>query len=383
VSRLVRVDLFRADLPFRKAFRHSAASRSSSASVFVRCVADTGEVGFGETLPRDYVTGETRASVLGLLEERIMPRLLGMEFSGLGQVIEFLRRCDGKAPPAWVPADVPQCSAWCAVDIALLDTFSRVFRQRVSLGGGPSVPRSLRYSPVLSAEGGADLTSTLWKIRLGGIRQVKLKIGQEFDESCRRARRILGGGCDLRVDVNMGWPADRAMANIARLGAHGIRTVEQPVPTAELATLSRLTRESGATIIIDEGLHSRESLDALIAARACNGANIRISKCGGLVAAVARCREALAAGLLLQVGSLTGESSLLSAAHLALAAEVEGITYAESCFGLHLLREDVAAPVLQFGIMGRPPRRPPGPGFGVIIDERRLARHATHVRTVQ
>ena len=115
----------------------------------------------------------------------------------------------------------------------------------------------------------------------------------------------------------------------------------------------------------------------LIERRACTAVNARISKCGGLVATLARCREARAAGLDVQIGCQVGESSLLSSAHLLLSQAVGRVRWAEGCFGLHLLREDPAAPRLQFGYGGRPPRRPPGPGLGVTLDEKILGRHAT------
>jgi L-alanine-DL-glutamate epimerase-like enolase superfamily enzyme len=127
-------------------------------------------------------------------------------------------------------------------------------------------------------------------------------------------------------------------------------------------------------------LSDRESLQAFISQRACTGANVRISKCGGLIGAYARCREALDAGLMLQVGCQVGESSLLSAAHLtllsALAPMTPGVRYAEGCFGRHLLREDPVSPLVQFGYGGRPPRRPAGTGLGVQVDQAMLERWA-------
>jgi L-Ala-D/L-Glu epimerase len=91
-------------------------------------------------------------------------------------------------------------------------------------------------------------------------------------------------------------------------------------------------------------------------------------------------RSSLDAGLLLQVGCQVGESSLLSAAHLALLSALAplrpGVRYAEGCFGRHLLREDPASPLVQFGYGGRPPPRPPGAGLGVQLDQTMLVRWA-------
>ena len=124
--------------------------------------------------------------------------------------------------------------------------------------------------------------------------------------------------------------------------------------------------------MVDESLNDAESLDNLIAQRACTAVNVRISKCGGLIAAYNRCRRALDAGLTLQVGCQVGETSLLSAAQIILAAAVREVTHAEGCFGLHLLREDPVRPLMQFGYGGRPPAFPQGPGLGVAVDESML-----------
>ena len=90
-----------------------------------------------------------------------------------------------------------------------------------------------------------------------------------------------------------------------------------------------------------------------------------------------------ATGLTVQVGCQVGESSLLSAAHLILVSGVRQVTYAEGCFGAHLLREDPAQPMLQFGYGGRPPQLVDGPGLGVQIDESVLSRWTGQRAVVQ
>ena len=95
-----------------------------------------------------------------------------------------------------------------------------------------------------------------------------------------------------------------------------------------------------------------------------------------MIATLARCREARAAGLWIQVGCQVGESSLLSAAHLRLCAEFREMRHAEGCFGKLLLAEDPAKPLLQMRRGGRPPLLPPAPGMGVTVDRDLLARHS-------
>jgi len=92
------------------------------------------------------------------------------------------------------------------------------------------------------------------------------------------------------------------------------------------------------------------------------------------MAALNRCMRAAEEGLAIQVGSQVGESSLLSAANLALILSMPNVRYAEGCFGLHLLKEDPGQPLMQFGFGGRFPKIPEGYGIGVNIDESILKR---------
>jgi muconate cycloisomerase len=385
MATLSEFELFAVDLPFRTAFRHAAAARRVSESVFVRARLDTGVEGWGESLPRSYVSGESREVAFALLQDAILPAMLGQEFPSFADVVSFLEKCDGKAPSALVSPDVAQSSAWCSVDLALLDAFGRAFSEAAwvrapGAGATPPDPQAgQRYSGVVSAEHGWRFVLSLLKTRAFGFPHVKLKLQREGTvRSARMARRILGRRVDLRCDANMAWDVEQALSFIEMLRPLEITSFEQPIAANDLDGLARLVRESSAQIVVDEGFTDRDSLLRLIRRRACTGVNVRISKCGGLVAASARSREALDAGLMVQLGCQVGESSLLSAAHVillsALAPQRPGVRYAEGCFGRHLLRTDPASPIVQFGYGGRPPARRAGPGLGVRVDVAALDR---------
>jgi L-Ala-D/L-Glu epimerase len=385
MATVTALDLFAVDLPFRVAFRHAAATRNSSESLFLRARLDTGVEGWGECLPRAYVSGESREDAFTMLRDVILPRLLGTTFESLADVTSFLQKCDGKAPTEWVRSDVPQTSAWCSVDLALIDAFGRQDGKPAYLGLAgvetltPQKSSDYRFSGVVSADHGWRYRLSLLKLRGFRFPHIKLKVEPDGAfEAARIARRVLGRRVDLRIDANMAWDADQALANIAKLRTVGIESFEQPIAADNLDGLARLVRESAAGIVVDEGFTDRESLQTLLRHRACTGANVRISKCGGLVAALARCQEALDADLMLQVGCQVGESSLLSAAQLSLLSLLgplqPRVRYIEGCFGRHLLREDPVSPLVQFRYGGRPPRQVTGPGLGVQVDEAALRR---------
>ena len=373
-----KFEVMSVDLPFRLTFKHAAAARKASSSVFIRCTTESGAVGYGESLPREYVTGESQESTHGLLRDEILPRLVGETFADFGQVRQYLSHCDGKTPADWGLGEAPQTAAWCAVDLALLDAFGHHFRETVLARDSAQPSPDYRYSAVISAAGGWTLYKTLLKLRLFGIRQVKVKLGGGIDlDAIRTIGRALGRKSDVRIDLNMLWDKDEALRSMPDYDKAGVRSFEQPLPPDQLDGLAELVEKTGLYVMADESLNDAESLEKLIDTQACNAANVRVSKCGGLMAAINRCRKALDAGMMLQVGCQVGESSLLSAAQLALMCEVDGICYLEGCFGTHLLEEDPVSPMLQFGHGGKPPPVPSGHGLGVTMNHEYLMQCTT------
>ncbi|HEY8961447.1 MAG TPA: enolase C-terminal domain-like protein [Luteolibacter sp.] len=376
MPRIVAFAVHAVDLPFRVKFEHAAASRRHSESLFVELRLDDGTTGWGESLPRVYVTGESRDSACESLAGTILPRLLGRAFESFEEVVAFLTDSDGLAPAEWVPRDPPQPAAWCAVDLALLAAFGKRFGRTPF--GEVSLPPDLRYSGVLSSGTGWKHRLQPLLYRLLGFRSVKIKTGPDTPvDAIKRVRRLAGRNVQLRVDANMSWTVGQARRCMPEFARAGISSFEQPLAADDLEGAARLIRETGLEVMADESLHTGESLRRLIEAKACTAINARISKCGGLIATLARCREARNAGLWVQLGCQVGESSLLSAAHLHLSAAFPKAVYREGCFGTFLLAEDPARPELRFGRGGRPPHLPATTGLGVEIDAGLLARHRT------
>src|SRR5713226_4517711 len=105
-------------IPLRRTIRHASHSRDSTENVVVRCVLEDGTEGFGEGVPREYVTGETIDQAMALLgRSDLAPHLEDCrDFRQAVAVAERLRL----AP---VPGDDRHCqgnAARCALELALL-----------------------------------------------------------------------------------------------------------------------------------------------------------------------------------------------------------------------------------------------------------------------
>jgi L-alanine-DL-glutamate epimerase-like enolase superfamily enzyme len=100
--------------------------------------------------------------------------------------------------------------------------------------------------------------------------------------------------------------------------------------------------------------------------------NVRISKMGGLVRALALTERTMREGLRIVVGAHVGETSLLTRAALTVAHAARDILVAqEGAFGTHLLERDVVEPPIMFaagGVLNAAtlPRRSGGLGLGAL-----------------
>src|SRR5947209_1601116 len=78
-GRLMRVrelTAWQVRIPLTKPIQHASHTRSETDNLVVRCVLADGTEGFGEAVPREYVTGETVGSTLALLQRSHLPAQL-------------------------------------------------------------------------------------------------------------------------------------------------------------------------------------------------------------------------------------------------------------------------------------------------------------------
>src|SRR5215475_11665616 len=65
---IVALTAYHVRIPLRRRIRHASHTRTETDNLLVRCVLEDGSTGYGEGVPRDYVTGETIDSSLDLLK---------------------------------------------------------------------------------------------------------------------------------------------------------------------------------------------------------------------------------------------------------------------------------------------------------------------------
>src|SRR6185312_3234319 len=122
---IVELEAAHVRIPLKRKVTHASHSRTETDNIVVRCVLSDGSVGFGEGVPRDYVTGETIDFSIDLLKRSDLGNQLPPCHDFL-QVVQAAERF--KLLP--VPGDdrmIQGNAARCAVELAVLDAFGRAF----------------------------------------------------------------------------------------------------------------------------------------------------------------------------------------------------------------------------------------------------------------
>jgi L-alanine-DL-glutamate epimerase-like enolase superfamily enzyme len=186
-------------------------------------------------------------------------------------------------------------------------------------------------------------------------------------------REAVGPNVRIKIDVNGGWrTAGTAIGAAKGVARYYPEYLEQPVDRRDLEGLAEVRRLSGVPIMADEAvLDARDALGA-VRLRACDLINIKLMKCGGLLAALTLDAVAETAGVGCQVGTMV-ESSVASAAGLHLALALHNAATVEMG-GPIMLEEDVGR--LRDNYERDRVTVPDGPGLGVEPDETVLRRYA-------
>ncbi|MBW1710739.1 MAG: hypothetical protein JRF41_12875 [Deltaproteobacteria bacterium] len=352
--------------PFTLPVEHSLARNVATENLIIKLDTADGLSGYGEGVPRVYVTGETTSGSLDSLKSTFLPLVLNQEIDPRN-VLDFLAsNAPSRKIDRW-PA------AACAVEIALMDLAGKILDQPLSTMLGGRLNDELTYSAVVTISKPAALEKVISLIQAVGTPEIKVKVGHDDDLGLvAMVRRAFGRDIDLRVDVNGAWATEEAIEKIEILQQFDISAVEQPVAKNNFSGLAQVNQKVKTLILADESLCTLDDAQALIKARAVGGFNLRLSKCGGPARTLKILELAREAGLVCQLGCQVGELGILSAAGLHFAAAQPGLIHLEGCLTRFFLPRDIIEEDLTPGLGGAAAPLP-GPGLGVSVLDSILA----------
>ena len=258
------------DIPMRSPYRSAQRITTTARNVLVTVTLDSGIVGYGESAPAAYVTGETQESVIAAING-----VANRQLSGDSQ--EFL---DSVRPNL-----VATPGALSALVMAVLDAEAQTRGIPLfSLLGAPADAATTRATdlslPILSPSDAGIRAADAAK---AGFRAIKIKVGSgDIREDVARVQAVAQSAPDatIRLDGNQGFTADEAVRFVDSLSAliPRIEMFEQPTKAKDDSAMAFVAQRVACTVFADESVHSPADARRLVEAGICGGVVLKLAK---------------------------------------------------------------------------------------------------------
>lgn len=361
--RIARAETIPYALPFRVPYATARGTLERREAVLLRLRTDSGVEGLGEGVPLTLRGGAGVSAVRSHIEAAAA-RLEGLDLGGgetrpldvaIATLLELTR-------PRRMPAP-----AVAALEMALFDLAAKLEGEPLwrTLGAERAAPVRCNATLIAGAPAAVAADAVAWGAE--GFTTFKLKLGAGHEDVATVAavREAVGAEARLRVDVNGAWRPRDAIELLRELERLDIELCEQPVEG--LRALSRVARQTAIPIAGDEAIASEADAHRAVQRRACDMATAKLSKVGGIGAAVT------IAGVLPTYlsSALDGPVGIAAAAHCA--QLLPPVPHAHGLATQRLFETSVAASgcELRAGEL----HLPAGPGLGVALDPEALERH--------
>ena len=224
----LKAKLYELEIPFNEAFTHSTKARVASDAIVMRIEAEDGSVGYGEGLPRPYVTGESVDFVLDHIPNVLWPKIKGHSFSEIASQAD-LAQFDLAMGEAQANDIIAPNAARCTCEVALIDCALR--GQNQSLGSFfPPQGEEVQYSGVIAANSPEKAAKHAKKMTMIGLGHLKVKIALGNDLArIQSVADVVGPDTPIRLDANAAWELDEAIEQIASLEQFNVEAIEAPI----------------------------------------------------------------------------------------------------------------------------------------------------------
>lgn len=360
--RIERAEVIPYALGFREPYVTARGVLERRELILFRLTTDGGVVGLGETTSLSLRGGRPLAEIAAELE------LVGHSMLAVGPGQGFSAMLADLEERAWLP------ETRNAYVLALTDIVARTRGEQAWWHGRQAVP----CNATLSAGVPADVASEAERWAAAGFATFKLKMGREDDvEQVEAVRTALGGAARIRVDANGAWDAATAKEKLAELEPLDLELCEQPVRTLE--EMAEVRGSTTIPIAADESVATQADAERAAELGACDLVTFKLAKVGGPHEALAGSRHDGSRRSwpfpVFMSSALDGAVGISAAGGVAQAMRIRdwdaGLAHG---LATQLLFTDTIAkrgPELRDGML----HPPDGPGLGIEIDEKALARH--------
>jgi L-alanine-DL-glutamate epimerase-like enolase superfamily enzyme len=344
----------------------ASGTLTAAEHVLVQAYTSDGVRGVSEALPRPMVYGETTASVLNAIETLIAPAVVGIDAARYGRIPGLLRGLVGNV------------AAKSAVELAVVDAYCRTLGVPAwqFLGGASD---RVRVTAIVHETSTPEMVARAVRSReVFGVSHFKIKVGRDLDGDIRTVRAIrheLGAQATLYCDANCGYSEDEAIQFANAVSDFGVTCIEEPCSIGNPLGRQRVAQRSPIPILGDESCPDPGSVAREVLAGTCSLVSIKVARTAVVGSETIR-GFCAATGTGVIIGS-QGDSAIgmLTNAAMAAARPETCVRPAELLFFAELSDNlTIAPPAVCDGVFSLPS----GPGFGVELDDDKVAFYSHH-----
>jgi L-Ala-D/L-Glu epimerase len=277
-------------------------------NVMITVILDNGIEGYGEAAPLEPINGENQSTVLATLNS-VVDFLIGKDVSEYKVISKHLKSV------FWA-----QVTARCAVEMALLDAFTKSLNIPLFkfLGGAVNIIETDYTVNIVPPE---TARTNAAKLAKKGYRMLKTKVGKNLKDDIDRILAIKEGApeCGMVLDANQGFSPSEAAFFLEELEKNGIRPdlFEQPVLKNDLLGMKYVKDRTSIPIAADESVFTAADAISIVRAHCADVINIKLMK-SGIIEAIDIAAIARSANIKLMIGCmLETKLGLGCAVHLA------------------------------------------------------------------
>jgi L-Ala-D/L-Glu epimerase len=314
--RIKQVTIEPLNIPLDEPFTIAIGTKYSIENVLITLELENGILGFGEAAPLEPINGENQATVLATLQG-CREFLIGKDVSDFRMISKHLKSV------FW-----PQVTARCAVEMALLDAFTKSLNMPMyKLFGGMVNKIETDYTVDIVSRDIARANAAVLAAK--GYRILKTKVGKNLVEDIDRILAIREGapGCGITLDANQGFSPGEAVYFLEELAKKNIRPIlfEQPVIKSDLMGMKFVKDHTSIPIAADESVFSAADAIRVVRMSCADVFNIKIMK-SGIVEALDIAAIARSANIKLMIGCML-ETRLALGCSVHLVAGLGGFDY--------------------------------------------------------
>ena len=352
-------------IPLVVAFETSGWREEEKDCILIEMKSDS-QVGYGECAvsPSPWYGPETITSAWHVMENYLIPSVLGREFDSPTQLLDSLKSVRGNN------------MAKAGFEMAFYDLKARDEGKSMStmLGGVKSKIQS--GVSVGIQNGSKQLVNVISKYLDQGYRRIKLKIKPGNDQEQITVVRDHFRDISLMADANGAYEKTE-FQSLIELDKYHLLMLEQPFAWDDLIDHANLQRAIETPICLDESIDGTNELKTALALRSCRIVNIKPARVGGLTLSKAMQETCLSQNIPVWCGGLL-ETGVGRAHNVAIASLAGFVLPNDISASNRYFEHDIVRPEFKLNPDGTISVQT-GKGIGVDIDHDRLEEY-TNIR---